>query len=321
MANPGWTHTESPFHEGERAIQARLGVQERMDKQGRRFIRDFMPEQHRQFFAQLPYVIAGTVDESGQPWASILAGSPGFVSAPDGQNLHIAARPLAGDPLARTLANNIDIGFLGIELHTRRRNRVNGIVTAVGADGFEVQVRQSFGNCPKYIQLRQLQQLQPAKPVKSSPIHKITTLSSSERDLITAADTFFIATAYQSKSAKFTSGVDISHRGGKPGFVRIDNDGTLTVPDFSGNFHFNTFGNIELNPRAGLLFMDFERGDLLYLTGKARVIWDGPEIAAYDGAERLLKFHTEMGYRVERSLPLRWTAPEFSPFLKETGSW
>ncbi len=52
-----------------------------MDRQGRRIIRDHMPEQHRQFFAQLPYAIAGTIDGDGQPWASILVGEPGFMTA------------------------------------------------------------------------------------------------------------------------------------------------------------------------------------------------------------------------------------------------
>ena len=318
MAIPGWTRTESPFHEGELAIQARMGAQERMDKLGRRMIREFMPEQHREFFAKLPYMIVGTVDESGQPWASILVGQPGFISTPDERTLQVATQPLFGDPLGTTLAEGIDIGFLGIELHTRRRNRLNGVVTAIRLDGFEVQVRQSFGNCPKYIQARQFEWIDVKSPV---PVHEITSLSSVDRTLISAADTFFIATGYQSESAGLASGVDVSHRGGRPGFIRIDQDDTLTVPDFAGNCHFNTFGNIELNPRTGLLFVDFKQGDLLYLTGTANVIWDGPEIAAYQGAERLLQFKPESGYRVEGSLPLRWTAPEFSPFLEQTGPW
>ncbi len=90
MANPGWTRTESPFHAGELAIQARLGAKERMDKQGRRVIREYLPEQHRQFFAQLPYLIVGTVDSSGNPWASILVGEPGFLSSPNDRTLRTA---------------------------------------------------------------------------------------------------------------------------------------------------------------------------------------------------------------------------------------
>ncbi|HIK13808.1 MAG TPA: pyridoxamine 5'-phosphate oxidase family protein [Leptolyngbyaceae cyanobacterium M33_DOE_097] len=320
MAIPGWTRTESPFHEGELAIQTRMGALERMDKQGRRVIREFLPEQHRQFFSQLPYVIVGTVDALNNPWASILVGQPGFLASPDDRTLQVTARPLYGDPLVRTLTDGIDIGFLGIELHTRRRNRMNGMVTATTPHGFEVRVGQSFGNCPQYIQARQYE-LEEFDPTTPKPIHEFTLLSELERTAIAASDTFFIATAYQAESAGRASGVDVSHRGGKPGFVYVEDDQTLTIPDFSGNCHFNTFGNLELNPNAGLLFVDFEQGNLLYLTGIAEVIWEGEEIRNYVGSERLLRFHLKRGYRVEGNLPLRWSAPDFSPFLDATGPW
>jgi uncharacterized protein len=328
MATPGWTRTESPFHAGELAIQARLGTQHRMDQQGRRVIREFLPDQHRQFFAQLPYVIVGTVDAMGHPWASILVGNPGFLSSPgvdeaspkETRTLQVVAQPIFGDPLGPNLIEGADIGLLGIELLTRRRNRMNGVVAAIHPNRFTVQVQQSFGNCPQYIQARQ-SQLQEFDPAVPKPIHPVERFGETERSLITKADTFFIATAYQFKSADPASGVDVSHRGGKPGFVRIDDDATLTIPDFAGNNHFNTFGNLELNPQAGLLFIDFQQGDLLYLTGTAEVIWEGDEIRLYAGAERLLRFYLHRGYRVEGSLPLRWSAPEFSPFLEPLGSW
>jgi uncharacterized protein len=314
MANPGWSRTESPFHAGELAIQARFGAQERIDKQGRRVIREYLPDQFRQFFTQLSYIIVGTVDAGNNPWASILVGEAGFLSSPDERILKVAAKPLFGDPLTTTLANGIDIGLLGIELHTRRRNRLNGTVAATYADGFDVQVGQSFGNCPQYIQSRMFE-LGEYNPTIPKPVHQVKTLGEVEQAMIIGADTFFIATAYQDESAGAARGVDVSHRGGKSGFVRIDDDQTLTVPDFSGNYHFNTFGNLELNPHAGLLFVDFDQGNLLYLTGMAEVIWGGDEISAYEGAERLLRFRLNLGYRVEGSLPLRWSAPEFSPLL------
>jgi uncharacterized protein len=311
---------DSPFHRGEQAIQARLGVQDKVEQQGRRVIRDYLPEQHRQFFAQLPYLLVGTVDGAGFPWASIVVGPPGFLSSPDANTLQVMAPPLFGDPLGNILSSGIDIGLLGIELHTRRRNRLNGVVTNVNADHFAVTVRQSFGNCPQYIQARMFEFVEPAS-IAAKGIEPIGTFSTAERAMIAAADTFFIATAYQAASAGVASGVDVSHRGGKPGFVRIDADRTLTIPDFSGNLHFNTFGNLALNPLAGLLFIDFAQGDLLYLTGHAEVIWDGPEIGAYAGAERLLRFHLDRGYRVTGSLPLRGSEPIFSPHLDHTGHW
>ena len=317
MSITGWTRTESPFHAGELAIQARFGAQERMDQQGRRMIRDYFPDQHRQFFAQLPYVMVGMVDSSGNPWASMLVGEPGFLETEE-RTLRVMAQPLIGDPCVDILAEGVDIGWLGIDLQTRRRNRMNGVVSTIHETGFDVQVRQTFGNCPKYIQARQLEFIEaPLTPQK----YAIASLSALDKNWIATADTFFIATAYQDPSAGMASGVDVSHRGGKAGFVRIDDNDTLMIPEFSGNCHFNTLGNIELNPRAGLLFVDFENGDLLYLTGNARVIWDGPEVVAYEGAKRLLCFQLTQGYRVEGGLPLRWSTLNISPFLSQTGPW
>jgi uncharacterized protein len=307
-----WTSSESPFHAGELAIQTRLGVQSQIDKQGRRSIRDYLPQQHQQFYRQLPFLLVGTVDAAGHPWASILVGKPGFVDALDDRTLRINSQPLFGDPLASSLAIGIDIGLLGIELHSRRRNRMNGTVVAIDADGFDVRVGQSFGNCPQYIQARTVE-LTTEDFAQPKPVYPVTALGEPERTLIAAADTFFIATAFQGEG--FGRGVDVSHRGGKPGFVRVDDDLTLTIPDFVGNFHFNTLGNLALNPHAGLLFIDFDRGHLLYLTGTAEVIWQGDEIKSFAGAERLLRFHLTSGDRVEDSLPLRWSAPDFSPFL------
>ncbi len=311
---------DSPFHRGEQGIQARLGVQDQIEPQGRRVIRDYLLDQHRQFFAQLSYLLVGTVDTAGCPWASIVVGRPGFLTSPDAYTLQVMAQPLFGDPLGDVLNNGIDIGLLGIELHTRRRNRLNGVITNVNDDRFEVAVRQSFGNCPKYIQARMFEFREPTL-IGLQSIDSIAAFGPTEQAMITAADTCFIATAYQSDSAGAASGVDVSHRGGKPGFVRLDDDRTLTIPDFAGNLYFNTFGNLALNPLAGLLFIDFAEGDLLYLTGRAEVIWTGPEISAYSGVERLLRFQLDRGYRVTGSLPLRWSEPSFSPHLDRIGSW
>lgn len=318
MVEPGWMHLESPFHTGEIAIQAHLGVRERLEQQGRRMIRDYLPDQHRQFYAQLPFLVTGTVDGQGHPWASILVGAPGFLSTPDEHTLRVEAHPLPGDPLIETLAQGTDIGLLGIELPIRRRNRANGTVATVGPGGFEVAIAQSFGNCPQYIQARMAETVAAGMDV---PVHRVHTFGAAERTLLAAADTFFIATAFQGPEAGAAGGVDVSHRGGKPGFVRVDDGHHLTFPDFSGNLHFNTLGNLALNPYAGLLFLDFARGGLLYLTGTAEVLWEGEQLRSFAGAERLVRFWLAEGFRTEGSLPLRWSSPEYSPYLERTGKW
>jgi len=311
-----------PWHAGERAVQARLGVRGQMEKIGPLVLRPTMPVQHRGFFTQLPFVIAGSVDAAGQPWASVLASPPGFIASPDPQHLLIHAAPLAGDPLAGTLRPGAAIGLLGIEPHTRRRNRMNGVVEQVQAQAFTVRVSQSFGNCPKYIQARAPVYVD-EQPGWAGTLHRGTALDGAAARMVRNADTFFIATAYPDagEGSSRAHGVDVSHRGGKRGFVRVGSDGTLTVPDFVGNYFFNTLGNLQVNPRAGLLFIDFENGDLLYLAVEAQIIWDGPEVAAFEGAKRLLRFTVREMLRTEAALPLRWGAAAQSPFLDATGAW
>jgi len=309
------------FHEGERAVQERAGVRDKVAALGPRVFRDFMPEQHREFFAKLPFVIVGMVDAQGQPWASVLANPPGFIESPDPRELVVRALPPAGDPLAGTLAEGAPIGLLGIEPHTRRRNRMNGVVGRVTDQGFSVGVRQSFGNCPKYIQARAPEYVGGAAAAKA--VHRSDRLDAAARRMIRQADTFFIATAHPAArgGSAPAHGVDVSHRGGKPGFVRVDADDALTVPDFVGNSFFNTLGNLSLDPRAGLLFIDFAAGDLLYLAADAQILWEGAELDAFAGAERLLRFRVREARRVEASLPLRWGEAQMSPFLERMGKW
>ncbi len=129
-----------------------------------------------------------------------------------------------------------------------------------------------------------------------------------------------IATAHVAADAGIAGGVDVSHRGGEPGFVRIEGQ-RLTVPDFIGNFFFNTLGNLALDPRAGLLFPDFATGDLLYLAVTSEIVWDGPEVDRFDGAQRLMRFTVTRAIRLPGALPFRWSAPDYSPALDRIGGW
>jgi ferredoxin-NADP reductase/predicted pyridoxine 5'-phosphate oxidase superfamily flavin-nucleotide-binding protein len=314
----------SRFHPDEQAVQQRLGVRQRMEAVGSRNVRDFMPEQHRQFFGELPFFFVGALDAAGQPWATVLAGDPGFLSTPDARTLHIAGTTLPGDPLQGQLRAGDYIGGLGLVPATRRRNRVNGVITAADAGGLRVEVRQSFGNCPQYIQARRLLPAGTdagAAAPSQAQVLRARGLSEQDRLLIAGADTLFIASANVDLDAGEGRGVDVSHRGGRPGFVQVADDGTLTVPDFVGNFFFNTIGNLVGHPRAGLLFVDFDSGDLLHVVADAEIVWDGPEVQAFAGAERLMRFRVREVVRNVAALPLRWSAPEPSVFLERTGVW
>ncbi len=310
----------SPFHLGEQAMQQRTGMREHMEQIGARLIRTAMPDQHREFFAQLPMVLLGSLDNADQPWASVLSLPLGLMSSLDAQHLEIHTLPHIHDPMAQNLVLGAPVGLLGIQPHTRRRNRMNGIVAEISQHGFVIEVVQSFGNCPKYIQGRS------PSFVNAAPAAQVqhgTTLNAAMEQLIANADTYFIASAHIAQSADQALGrsVDVSHRGGKPGFVCINDANTLTVPDFVGNFFFNTLGNLSLHPSAGLLFIDFNNGDLLYLAVDATIIWDENQVHRFSQAQRLLQYRIKQTRFIPGGLPLRWSAPECSPALENTGSW
>jgi predicted pyridoxine 5'-phosphate oxidase superfamily flavin-nucleotide-binding protein len=294
------------WHSGELALQRYAGVAERMDMIGPRVVRDHMPDQHRDFFAQLPFVVLGTVAPDGRPWATLRAGLPGFLESPDPQRLDIDFPRDAADPADAGLEDGDAIGLLGIELATRRRNRLNGILHRQPGAVPYIGVRQSFGNCPRYIHPRSLRYSRDPALRSDVPPQTLGALDAPARAWISAADTLFVASYVDLPDAGRQ--VDVSHRGGAPGFVRLDADGGMTIPDFNGNSFFNTLGNLALNPRAGLVFVDFDSGALLQLSGRTELLLDSREIAEFDGAERLWRFFPEVVVRREQALPLRWAA-------------
>jgi len=307
------------WHEGERYLQDKVGMAERMAVVGQRVVRDFMPDQHRQFYAQLPFIVLGSIDHAGDAWATFIEGKPGFMSSPSPTVLDIAARPAADDPAAEGMADGDPIGLLGIEMHTRRRNRMNGFVSSTAA-GLSVAVDQSFGNCPRYIQLRDFSFSREPGRQPGGGAESLALLDDAARETIQRADAFFVA-SYADREDRRQ--VDVSHRGGKAGFVRVGEDGTLTIPDFDGNLFFATLGNIHLNGRAGLLFVDFESGDMLQMMGDAALLLDSPEIAAFQGAERLWTFKARRTVRRRAALALRWNFRQdgWSPNSLMTGDW
>jgi uncharacterized protein len=294
------------FHAGEVALQREAGVAERLERLGSQVIRDYLPEQHRAFFPLLPWLIAGSMDEQGQPTASLLTGTPGFVSSPDARTLRVAALPLAGDALEQNLSVGAPLALLGLQPHTRRRNRANGSVLDRDARGFVLAVRQSFGNCPKYIQRRLVSF---SGPRGAESVSRAEQLSAHDRAQIARADTFFIASAHpgaRSAGAR-AHGLDVSHRGGPPGFVAFEDADTLVIPDFRGNDFYNTLGNLSLHALAGLLFVDVQSGDLLQVRVAAEVAY-GTHPLAGDAQVRLVRFRVHGASRFSGASRL-----EFAP--------
>jgi predicted pyridoxine 5'-phosphate oxidase superfamily flavin-nucleotide-binding protein len=296
----------SVFHEGERAVQEQAGVRDRARRVGNA-IHTEIPPAAQDFLEQPPFVLLGGQDAAGQVWASALFGAPGFVSALDEHTVEIDALPSPGDPLYEVLqaADQYPVGLLAIEPETRRRMRINGFAE-VRPGGFTLSARQVYANCPKYIQARHFTATESS--YNSTPATSGVSLTPAQAAAIASADTFYIASVHQE------GGADVSHRGGNPGFIHLENERTLLFPDYSGNSMFNTLGNIVAHPGAGLLFLDYATGNMMHLTGEARIVWDTAAAARFAGAERLVEFTVRQVVERPGASPLRAGGVEFSPF-------
>lgn len=306
------------FHAGEIAVQNRAGVSERTRDMAARVIRDAMPEQHQEFFESLPLMFLALLDRRGRPWAVPVSGAPGLAKALSSKRLSLIRAPALAEDFELDTDPGAAIGLIGVDLATRRRNRLNGRITSGGA-GLEIDVDQSFGNCPKYIQTRALK---PSPSYPPPPVRrKVEMESDAARRIIANADTFFIASRGAKPASPAIDGLDVSHRGGLPGFLGINEDGSLSFPDFSGNGYFNTLGNIEADGRVGLFVPDFTSDAALCLTGRAAVDWTSGRIAAFAGAERIVDFVPDEIWYVDHALPAAACLIEVWPDLNRTGSW
>jgi predicted pyridoxine 5'-phosphate oxidase superfamily flavin-nucleotide-binding protein len=300
------------YHDGEIAVQTRAGVRRQADKLAAAMRGAILPSLAG-FVAAQRMAVLGTVDRSGAVWASVVTGDAGFLQVIDYQSIRIAAVPAAGDPLAENLASPAHAALIVADLATRRRLRLNGEGHIVEGGTIEIRDAQVYSNCPHYIQARApIGEHQWPAGADAAAV-RTAQLSTDHQRLIARADTFFIATDHPE------SGADVSHRGGNPGFVRIVNGRRLAIPDYSGNNMFNTLGNIAVNPHVGLLFIGFDSGRTLQLTGRAAIDWDAARAATLAGAERIVDFELDEAVDNPHGFPLRYEFHEYSHFNPSQG--
>ena len=292
------------FHEGERAVQARAGVAAEARGVGRGISSGIPPGAQPFLEAQRLAVLAG-IDTAGHVWASLVTGNPGFITAPSLRRLRLAAGLSDADPLVDGLSSDRPLGLLVIDPERRRRLRVNGRVIRADRTAIEIATEEVFGNCPKYIQARAPEQ---GAHTRGAISRWGTTFTVEQRLAIERADTLFIASVHAAR------GADASHRGGQPGFVRVLDERRLRIPDYAGNNMFQTLGNITTDPRVGLLFVAFDTGTTLQLTGRARILWDVSDRAGLPGAERAVEVEVDEVVEIAGQGPLGWRFVEYSPF-------
>ena len=282
----------SPFHPGEIEIQRRAGVLEDARRVGR-IIADTIPHGARRFLRAQQMAVAASLDAEGHAWASLLTGPAGFLEVVDERMLRIDATPPSGDPLTDNLRARPELALLVLDPRTRQRMRFSGR-GLLAPEGIFLLAEQVYDNCPKYIQLRRLEQ--EGLPGPAGPAGRMARLGARAQALVASADTFFIASAHPQ------GGADASHRGGNPGFVTVVDDRRLRFPDYAGNNMFNTLGNLRVCPSAGLLFVDFEQGDLVSMTGRTRL-----------ESDRVVELEIDEVVEIPGGSSLRWSLVAYSP--------
>ncbi|AGN70638.1 pyridoxamine 5'-phosphate oxidase family protein [Paenibacillus caseinilyticus] len=294
----------SVYHAGELAVQQLAGEQVIAERNGAG-IKSAVMKGAAAFLRTQSLIVCSTMASDGKVWCSFMIGEPGFIIVNTETELTITAQPTASDPIFRHLRVHPDIGLLAIDFSRRIRMRINGKGVWDGKS-LAVTTEQVYGNCPKYIQKRELQpDYGYDRKERTSQYSQV--LSAGQQEWIRTADTFFIG------SASSKGRMDASHRGGHPGFIKVEDDHTLIFPDYFGNSMYNTLGNLYSNPSAGLLFIDFDGGHSMLLSGRSEIIWDITQISRFPGAERLVRYIVDDVIYIENDTPNIWSFHEFSP--------
>lgn len=302
-------------HPGEVSVRLRAGSNRHGIGSG--YVGGAIPDAARDFAGEARLAGLAVVDGHGAIHADVLTGDAGFLHAPDHGTLEIAGVPPLTAPLFASSAERT-VGLIVLEPWTRRRMRVNGHAIRRGP-GLLVRADQVYANCPKYIQTRTVIDAGEVPAAHRDWERRTRTPSAgrlsevSHRELIGAADTFFLGTYAAGH------GADMSHRGGNPGFVTVLDDTHLSWPEYAGNSMYMSLGNLLLEPRCALVFPDWPAGRTLHLRGRAVVDWDARRAASVPGAQCVVDFEVEDVVNIADGMPLRWRFGEYHRFNPPAG--
>jgi hypothetical protein len=304
------------YHEGEIAVQQRTGERAIAERRAA-MVGERLVEGARVFLAEQELVAVSAIGPDHALVASVWCGDRGFLRSDEsGERVAVISkldRTLDVDPVRPLLREDVPFGMLAMDLESRRRLRINGRVERLDLAGLSVRVGEVFGNCPKYIQRRSRSDVD-ADGTASPPVVSGHAVDAARRAFIERTDTAFVGSIHERR------GLDISHRGGRPGFIVVEGDRVLRIPDYAGNAMYLTLGNFEVDPRAAVALVDFERRRVLSISGSAVATFGVEGLrSATGGTGRHWSLTVERW--VEFSLPpsMAWTLIEPSPLNPPLG--
>lgn len=226
------------FHDGEAAMREMLKV-----PPGGNPTVPGLPMRYAMRVRQSPLVAVGTLDSDGRPWTTVWGGERGFAGPiADGVLGFNSSVDMRNDPVFEALFKNAGpdgivrhdggegkmMSALAIDLETRDRVKLAGVMVAGSATKKDSQgtgdvqaamvVTESLGNCPKYLNKKEIVT---HDPEDAELVSDSLPLPHEALDVVHSADMFFLTS---------TNGptMDTNHRGGSPGFMRvIKNEGDM----------------------------------------------------------------------------------------------
>ncbi|KAH0833525.1 hypothetical protein AYO21_05204 [Fonsecaea monophora] len=322
------------WHEGEVAIHKRTRISGYDNPTS-----PFLTPRAASMIQRYPMMAIGTLDDQDRPWCTVWGSDHLPIAQPVAQSV-LGVRTTVDasfDPVIQAIYNGKDDGEVireegktrlmsGLSIHLEERGRVKmagqviaGALTAnepvapisvsdddalLGKSGevqLVVKIDQSLGNCPKYLNKKHIVATEPKPRLLSSSPH----LTQKAIDLVHKADLFFIASAHKHED------MDCNHRGGPPGFIRVQqpaslDEGSIIVwPEYSGNNLYQTLGNLESTPHAGLVIPDFESGDVLYVTGDTETLVGDAASKVIAKSNLAVSLKVTGARLVEKGLPFR----------------
>lgn len=297
----------NPFHQGELDVQKSVGEQAIASRLSK-LIQNLIPPRALDFIRLQSVIWIGIEGQDGFLWAFPLFGSPGFIN-PDNKKqveINLEGNFSIPDEWRATLQKGKALGCLVIDFSTRRRVRINGIIQKVSDNNLQIDIQESYPNCPKYIRKREIRGKSEFCEVtfESSGIE----LNEQTKSIIDGSDTAFVASLALNRA-------DISHRGGESGFIKHHFPNKILVPDYKGNSMFNTLGNFKANPQGGMVIVDFTLGYYLHLSGKINIIFDKePSILNTGGTNRFWELEIHKWYLFQFKNSFKWNDLDFSPY-------
>ena len=299
------------YQEGQFALQ-RITGEEEIAQDRLAMVQPSIHERSIPFIEKQIFAFLGSEDANGSLWLSLLIGEKGFISVPSLQEVKLDLDKVVTnreDIVFTNIKTKPTVGLLFHQAAKRARYKAWGIASEKD-NQLSFDIKMGYKSCPKHIQKERIALPEESKALVPS-FTKGNDLGSSEKDWIIKSHTFFVTT--QSKKGA----VESAHRGGNPGFIEIMDDGRLRIPDYFGNSIYSTLGNIYNNPKAALLFIDYDNGETLQLSGSAVIQFDqNSEIDLLKSGEtgRFWTFETKHWIRTANHHKVNSEFVDFSKF-------